>query len=335
MRIALALSFATLVFGTPLRAQPAAAVAEGSPGGQQLARALALLDVPDYQGALEAINAGLAAPGNDRRTLVLLYELRGIITASLRAGQTALTSFQHVLALEPDFQPTRDYSPRVRGPYLEARAWLADNAPLRFAPLPPQSEQGAVRKVGVAVLSDPLRQARAVRFHLQAPTRAWTAESVPLTDGKAQAILRVPGSGWWAELLGDHEAVLSRVGSREKPIVEAPLTLTRASPQLRTHHLVSLGLWGGAVLSSGVGAWFGAQSNGRLESIRTAERDGEGRIIGLTQREAFALERQSRVDATVANVLFATGAALAAGGVTTWFFGGAAAVTPTGVRGTF
>lgn len=327
MRIALALSFATLLLSLPLRAQPETPVS----GAQALQRALALLDVPDYAGALAALEQGLLAEGNERQTLVGLYELHAVITASLRDSSAALESFQRLLSLEPDFRPTRDYSPRVRGPYLEARAWLSDHPPLRFAPLPPGAEAGLVKTVGATVSSDPLRLAREVRFHQQDARGTWVQEKVALRDGQAQAMLVVPGSGWWAELLGDHQAVLSRIGSRDQPIAQAPSALTRSSPALAPHHVLSLSLVAAGVATVAAGGWFGAQSASHLETIRTAERDGQGRVIGLTQPQAFAHERQARTDAIVANVLFASGMALAAGGATTWFFGGRV----VGVRGTF
>ena len=50
--------------------------------------------------------------------------------------------------------------------------------------------------------------------------------------------------------------------------------------------------------------------------MTSAQTDSSGRVIGLTQKDALALDAQQRTQATVANVFLISGAALAAGGVT-------------------
>ncbi len=304
-------------------------------GASQLARAEELLEVPDYAGALAVLERGLATEGNDRSTLIALHELRGVVAASLRDQDTALESFRRVLVLDPDFRPARDYSPRVNGPFLEARAWLAEHAALRFAPLPPQPERGVIRSLGATVISDPLKLGRSVRFHLRAPDGGWSIQEAPLAKETAQLRLAGPISGWWAELIGDHSALLSRIGSPEKPIVEGGLA-PGGLAGLRPHQGWAVGLAGGALVAGGVGGLLGLQAEGARQQIASAARDPvTGVITGMSQPRAFELERQAQTQAVIANVLFASGAALAVGAGTMWFLGGQLQWAPNGVRGSF
>ncbi|MDQ3265628.1 MAG: hypothetical protein M3Y59_18550 [Myxococcota bacterium] len=319
----------------PLAASAQPSDVPGS-GVSLLARAVELLEVPDYAGARAVLERGLATEGNDRQTLISLHELRGVVAASLRDQDAALESFRRVLVLEPDFRPARDYSPRVNGPFLEARAWLAEHAPLRFAPLPPLPDRGVIRSLGATVLSDPLNLGRSVRFHLRAPDGAWSIEEAPLAKQAAHLPLAGPISGWWAELIGDHTAVLSRIGSPEKPIVEGGLAAFGGLASLRPHQWWAVGLAGGALVAGGVGGLFGLQAEGARQQIASAARDPvTGVIIGMTQPRAFELERQAQTQAVIANVLFASGAALAVGAGTMWFLGGQVQLAPNGVRGSF
>ena len=80
--------------------------------------------------------------------------------------------------------------------------------------------------------------------------------------------------------------------------------------------VASFALMGGGVVVAAVGIAFGAGSNGTKAKVTGAATDSSGRITGLTQKEALALDAQQRTEASVANVFIITGAALAAGGVT-------------------
>lgn len=68
-------------------------------------------------------------------------------------------------------------------------------------------------------------------------------------------------------------------------------------------------------MSAGVGLVLGLMSNDARAKVTNAPRDDLGRVTGLTQREASALEASARGQATVANVLFGVGGGLAAAGV--------------------
>jgi hypothetical protein len=66
----------------------------------------------------------------------------------------------------------------------------------------------------------------------------------------------------------------------------------------------------------GVGALLGVLANVARTSYAQAAKNGAGAVVGMTQREAAALELTAQRDALVANVLFVAGGVLAATGVT-------------------
>jgi hypothetical protein len=99
---------------------------------------------------------------------------------------------------------------------------------------------------------------------------------------------------------------------------------------------------GGGVGVAGLGIVFGLISNGTKAKVTGATTDGTGRITGLTQKQALALDAEQRTEASLANVFIITGAALAAGGVTLFVLSiddAKVALVPTvggiGVAGTF
>ena len=109
-----------------------------------------------------------------------------------------------------------------------------------------------------------------------------------------------------------------------EPVVEAPVEdqepaisewVEPARP-MAGKKVASIALMGGGVVVAGLGIVFGAVSNGTRAKVTGATTDATGRVTGLTQKEALALDAQQRTEATLANVFIISGAALAAGGVT-------------------
>lgn len=88
------------------------------------------------------------------------------------------------------------------------------------------------------------------------------------------------------------------------------------APPMSGKRIGSIALMGGGVAVAGLGIVFGAISNGTKAKVTGATTDSSGRVTGLTQKEALALDAQQRTEATLANVFIISGAALAAGGVT-------------------
>jgi hypothetical protein len=284
-----------------------------------------LIDDLELEAALKALDAADRIEGNDRATVLEILTLQGIAFGTLGKDAKTRDSFRKLLILSPAATLPADLPPRVRTPFFEAKEWASSNGPLVATPAADVGE-GLVRAVQVTVEKDVLRLARTVRFHLEAEGAAQTVDA-PLTAGKATVPVGKSAVSWWAELLSERKGVLVEVGSASAPrkdsAVAAPVAVA-AAPVVETPSGPVPGGWrrptgvvllGAGVVAAGVGVVFGVQSSGSRSQVTNATRDELGRVTGLTQSQAAALETNARTQATVANVLFGVGGAFAAAGV--------------------
>jgi hypothetical protein len=274
--------------------------------------------------------AAEAVPGNDRAQTLEILELQAVLYGTWNKEAKARDAFRQLLTLNPEYKLSADHPPRVRTPFYEAKSWLTETNPL-------QVDTGAevsatVKAVKVTVKRDVLRLVKKVRVLVDGAAPLELA----LTDGGVQAPVDAAKVTWRAELLGRADATLVVLGpfvheaKADHPV--AATTAVESSPPAATQSaglspLRTTGIIVGGVGVAGVavGAIFGAMANGAR--TRLAQLSGSEPITSVTQREAFALEQQSRSQAVLANVLFAAGAGLAATGVVLFFLGGTSSST--------
>jgi hypothetical protein len=321
-------------------------LAWGQAPNPDLSRARQSLEALRYTESSKALEAARARSGNDRETLLQILELQGVVAAMLNQSAKARTAFQTLAVLAPEHQLTGDYAPRVVTPFFEAKGWVEDqNAALRFEAAPAAKTEQNVESLAVQTTSDVLQLGRSVRFHLHPEGTAWTEQESPLAEGKASVAVEGERIQWWAELLDEHQAVLALVGSAEDPLTElSPRVeaLSRALTQPTTPEdsaggtslrTASYALLGAAVGTGAAGGYFGLRSRSARKEISDARVDEQGVTVGLTQREALALDERARSSAKVANVLFGVAGATAIAGGTLWVLGAPVSVSanPTGV----
>lgn len=317
----------------------------------------------EYPSALKSLEAALKIEGNDRAALLRIYELQGVVLASLGQDAKAVKAFQTVLVLDPDFKLAGNHPPRVSTAYYEARAWTDQNGKLEAQAAPATLEAGRIKAVRVELKNDPLKLVKEVRFHLVRDGKELQAE-VSVANKAAFVALDAWHVTWWAELLGERKAVLTAMGSAASPKVEgkpgpvavaaptpAPAPPPTPSPEPRPGpesdrpvavqaptepavatesqqveqgppakpmpgtRVAGLVMLAGAAVAIGVGIGVGVGANGITQQVAGAERDGLGRVTGMTQTQALALDAEQRTLASVSNVLVVGGAALAATGV--------------------
>jgi len=307
----------------PPPAAPAPAPAPSKWSNPELVKAEKLLDDLDYEGAALALLTAHKTPRNDRKTILRILELQGVIAASLDQKASALNFFRQLLVLDPDFQLSESsYSAEQRAPFNQARASLASTGSLRFEVAPARAKPGLVETVVVKV-ADPLSLARKVRLWLRPGDGPWKESVVPVTEGRASAPAGVATVSFWAELLGEHEGQLAVIGSREKPIVlRAPTAADSAVSSgpgldLGGYRPFSLAAGGAAVVATAVGAYFGAraaQIGPQIEAWRA-----EGVVHSVTQAQAQRMVEEANGSAVIADVLFAAGGVLGGAGVALWF----------------
>src|SRR5689334_13132933 len=101
----------------------------------------------EYPSAIKALESALAAPGNDRATLLKIYELQGVCYATASQEAKALRAFQALLSLAPDHRLQGNFPPRVNTAYFEARSWVGQNGNLAAQALPAVVEPGKVKQL--------------------------------------------------------------------------------------------------------------------------------------------------------------------------------------------
>jgi hypothetical protein len=115
-----------LTLALPLSARPAHA--EAAPRIADVEAAYAEVDFERTRSlAREVLSRGKSEP---RETLAL-YTLLGISAAALGEDDTARGAFRVAVALDPNARIDKNLSPKIRGPYLEARGSLGTRGELR------------------------------------------------------------------------------------------------------------------------------------------------------------------------------------------------------------
>jgi hypothetical protein len=314
----------------------------------ELKRAEHLFEQLKYPAAVEALDAARAAWGNDRPTLLRIVELQAVCAGLLNHPARAARLFESLLALDPALSPREDWPPRVRTPYFEAKAWVAEHGSVSFTPSAETSGAGPPR---VSLEHDELGLARRVRFHVRAPgTGKWQAHDQDVQGANVAQDTTGGRLEWWAELLGERDAVLAVVASPDAPLSAtseptAPGVAPPAAPAAATvppsalpqavvttdaeprYRPGAYAAFAAGAVSLGVGAFFTGRWLDERSQLTHLTTDSSGRVTNLTQVQAFALDSSRKSDAAAADVLLGAGAALVATGFTL-FWVGRVAVTP-------
>lgn len=287
-----------------------------------------LIDDLEMEAALKVLLEAERAEGNDRAAVLEIYLLQGIAFGSLGKDAKTRDSFRKLLMLDPQARLPADQPPRVRTPFMEAKDWALTNGPLAVS-VSAVVQQGLIKHLAISVQKDVLRQARAARVHWKT-SGAEQVVDLPLTSGAAEAPVGAPSVTWWVEVLSERKGVLAVVGSEAEPredrapaLKAGPVAAAADALEVRQTRVVSGGwrrptglvLLGAGAVAAGVGAVFGVQSTGARAALTGAATDAEGRVTGLTQRDASTLEAQANSQATLANVLYGVGGALGAAGL--------------------
>ncbi|MBL8957179.1 MAG: hypothetical protein JNK82_40775, partial [Myxococcaceae bacterium] len=158
--------------------------------------------------------------GNDRDTMVRIYELQGIVFATLNDAAKASKAFQSMLVLEPERKLLGDYPPRVMTPFYEARGRASEMGRLEVKALPAAIGSGRVGQLAVEVTTDPLKMVKKVNFHVRADGGVWLEMTGDMSGKTASVSVDGGRVEWWAEALGDRDAVVAQIGTEGQPKVD-------------------------------------------------------------------------------------------------------------------
>jgi hypothetical protein len=330
----------TLVAAVLISALPASA--ENPP----LEQAKAWLDKLEYTEAGKSLDLALELSGNDRETLLSIYELKGVIAGFLKDPEHATQAFRVMLAMDPKRKLRAKYPPRVTTPFFEAKGWVAEHGALTMTREAPVDHDGRIERIGVSV-TDPMQLATAVRFNWSADGESHTSVVVLKANGAALPVSGVQVK-WHAALLALRDGVLLELGSEaqpldeeaktrapvqpiepkhepepppvvERPLLPAPVVepappvtiAAKPPPPQRTRFWVpSAVVLGVGLIAAAAGIPFGAQSAAdyaSFDSITTTDTFAND----WTRQRALDTIGRAKDSAMTANVLFACGGAVA------------------------
>ena len=316
-----------------------------------LEKAQQLLAQKKYAPALKSIEAAAKKGGLERESLLTLLESRGLAQAFLGQTQQAEESFRSVLQLEPRRDLTGKYTGKVVPVIAAAKEWFKANGGIELGPLDPGAEGGRVKQISLFVKNDPLKLISLVRFYVRQDGGAWKPIDTALANGAAAIDVDAQTVEWWAEAQSERKDQLMFLGSAGKPIkqsppapvvvakveekkVDAPVAdkpvvvkpeerlvqpVMKSSP-LRPVGFVLLGL---GVVAAGVGTYFGINSSGIRDTVRTSLNNGGSDPVELYARDQSAIN-----SARIANIMFAAAGALGISGLLFVILGQDVAVGP-------
>jgi hypothetical protein len=324
-----------------------------------------------YEAAVRTLEVAARQNGNRHDTVLRILELQGVAYAQQGQEAKAKAAFQQLLSLDPKRELSSKYKEHAKAQkaFDAAQAWLADNPPMEVAAEPAAVDgTGKVMQIAVKVKNDSLKLARKVRFNVRPDGLKWSELEVDIQGSYAAAGTDAESVDWYAEVLGERDAVLIVVGSQRFPIregkgapppakkeeprkvaeepkrklepepeperppemvVKEPEPSGGGSPALRGIGYTALGLGVASLLG---GTIMGLEYQVTLGEVtrRSMMRNTVGAINGITQDQAFGMEKRAILQAQIANTLWAAGGGLLLVGSLLWFLGRDVFVAPAG-----
>lgn len=273
---------------------------------EQVAQAARALDALDYEGALAALPKPEAAAGFTQEQVLALFSTRALALVSLKREEEAAEAFRQLFAVAPEWKLPEQYGPRIRTLAGMAAAEAEEKGTLAVSP------EGGALKVG----KDSYGYATAFELTWRVDGGGPTTRSFPVG-----VTLPAPWPAGrpieaYGRFLGLAGSTLATWGHAQEPIRFGPsplVTTPRPAFQLRPLTVAGLAAGVAALAAGGAGLAFASGSTEAQRALASAQRDADGRITSLTQREAFLVEQRSASAATLSGVFFVTAGVLAAG----------------------
>lgn len=320
LALALSLTLAATMLGREAHAQGAATLAEVEAAYAEV----------DFERTRTLAREVLARGGNEPPATLSLYTLLGISSAALGEDDTARGAFRVAITLDPSGRIDKNLSPKIRGPYLEARGSLGTQGEVR--PL-----SASVRRDGKRLrfeIDDAASAVKSAELAFKNEVGAWEHLKLPIERrGVAQGAPELGEFDYALTLLDEHGNVLFRRGTETTP--ETLTAANEAKPASTTaprstdpfqppaegepvnqtpYYVLSGVLAATGVAAAGVGAYFHVQREDRARDWNSARCERGGASRG--SQCADVDDRRSRAQALSIG-LYAGGGALLVGSVVT------------------
>ncbi|MBK7864581.1 MAG: hypothetical protein IPJ65_39465 [Archangiaceae bacterium] len=199
-------------------------IAAGQPQKAELDKAARLTLEQRYEAAARSLETVARQSGNKREVMLRLFELQGVVFAQLAQEAKARAAFRQLLSLDPQRELNGKYTGRVMKIFQEAQAWSQENGGLELlAEAAALDAKGKVQQIAVKVKNDALKLGRKVRFTVRPQDGKWGELDGELQGPYASVGTEADGVEWFAELLGERDAVLAQVGSPKSPVREGSM----------------------------------------------------------------------------------------------------------------
>jgi hypothetical protein len=203
----------------------------------------------DYERTLTLAGAALRSGGNDRATTAQLYVLLATSAAALDQNEDARAAFARALAANPELKLERSLSPKIRGPYLEARGAMAGNGDKLPLELTLRHRKRALE----LILRDTLHVAGSISLATRVGEQGpFARQKLVATPVQRIAVGSATVLQYFVQVLDEHRNVLFELGSEDDPATavagehgaaeRAPaFARDRSSSNGLLHHLGDLG----------------------------------------------------------------------------------------------
>lgn len=262
--------------------------------------------------AQRALEAGHADPAR----LAHIYRLLGIAHAALGEPEPAKLAFMRLLALDPDVALEHVLSPRLRTPYMEARGYWDVTSTRLGVEVSREAASGGLR----LTLHDPLDMIARVRVSRAGPGRdtVWGAAAEPQLEVPGASLAPHAGQVLEIELLDGYANVLAThtvtaLAARDVMTVPPADAVDQQRPSL----LLPLVLAGGSLVALGIGATAHVARERHADEWNGSGCEQPG--LGTRAQQCADVDSARRSAEQVAIVAYATGGALLAGSVVTYF----------------
>jgi hypothetical protein len=278
----------------------------------------------DFDATLRLAAAALERGRNSAPATLRLLVLRGIAAAALDEPELARSSFRSALAVDPKLKLDQELSPKLRGPYLEAKGELA-----RLPGAEALAAELTAVEAGLRIsLKDPLKLSRelALSFRL-AGNALWHRRSLPsVPENRIEWPVQASDSlEYVLQVLDGRGNVLRQIGSKSSParlVLRAAEPRAFSTPQTSTEDRARAPYTATAAALSvlglgGIGA--GAYFHVRREAEAREWNSGNCETAGSSRLEQCSDVDQRRERAErLALGLYTGGGALLLGGLITW-----------------
>jgi hypothetical protein len=183
-------------------------------GSPNLDKARQLVNDLKFADAGKALQAAEAQDANPRAELIEIYELEGIVFGSVNKPELSRTAFMKLLTLDPEHKLSGKFAPRVTTPFYEAKGKVHETGALSLT-LGMSVVGDKLAGLGLT-LKDPAQLAKKIVVHTSEDGRPW---KVTNADAKPETLVSVSAKQlyWFADVLGEHDAVLFSAFSAGAP----------------------------------------------------------------------------------------------------------------------